>query len=325
MEALSLLLPLVAFVAAVGLVLAIYGIFTADRQVLQERLAGYSHAGTQASVATSSGTSILKQRRFSDIPLVQSLLSERSFADGMAADLAAAGVPLRVGEYLMIRWLSALVLGAAVIFAGLSWLIALPVGVVGFFLPKFYIRRRQQRRVMQFNDQLVDALTMMSNALKSGSSFLQAIDLVAHELPAPIGEEFSQVIAETNVGAPLDEALQNLSRRINSYDLYLVVTAMLVQRQTGGNLAEVLENIAHTIRERMRLLRQVQVLTSEERFSAIVVGLLPLFVLVVLALVSPSYHRPALEQPLGRMILAVGFGLQLVGFLVMRRLTQIDV
>src|SRR5579884_618264 len=279
METLTLILPVVAFLAAVGLVLAVSNLFGAEREVLQERLAGYGATSARSASYTPTGSTILKEREFSGIPIIQGILGASSFAERMAVDLTAAGVPLRVGEYLLIRWICALGLAALALLAGLVWVFAIPVAIVGFYLPKFYIGRRQQQRLRKFEDQLTDALVMMSNALKSGSSFLQAIDMVARELPAPICEEFAQIVAEVGVGAPLDDALTNLTKRIKSYDLYLVVTAILVQRQTGGNLSEVLDNIAYTIRERNRLLRQVQVLTAQQRFSAMIVGFLPLFIL----------------------------------------------
>jgi tight adherence protein B len=326
METLTLVLPIVAFLAAMGLVLAVYNLFGAERNTLQERLDAYgTEGGSRAFTGTGTGSSILKQQEYSQIPLVQSLLGGSSFAEKWANDLVAAAVPLRVGEYLLIRWIVAIGIGVVVAMVGPTWLFAIPAAIIGFYIPKFYISWRQGQRVNKFNDQLVDALTMMANALKSGSSFLQSIDLVARELPAPVCEEFGQVVAEVSVGAGLDEALENLTKRIKSYDLYLVVTAMIIQRQTGGNLSEVLENIAYTIRERLRLLRQVQVLTAQQRLSAIVVALLPLFLLIVLSILTPSYHRPFLEATLGKIMLGVAFVFQVMGFVVMNRLAKIDV
>lgn len=325
METLGLVLPIVAFLAAMGLVLAIYNMFGADRNSIEDRLSGYGQETGHTVGTSANASSILKQREFSGIPLVQSVLSGSAYAEKWAVDLVSAGIPLRVGEYLLLRWIVAIGAGAIVILAGLTWLIAIPVAILGFYVPKFYVVWRQQQRVSKFNDQLVDALTMMANALRSGSSFLQAIDLVAHELPAPVNEEFGQVVAEVSVGAGLDEALGNLTKRIKSYDLYLVVTAMIIQRQTGGNLSEVLENIAYTIRERLRLLRQVQVLTAQQRLSAIIVGLLPLFLLIALSIITPSYHRPFIEATLGRIMLGVAFVFQVLGFVVMNRLAKIDV
>jgi tight adherence protein B len=197
--------------------------------------------------------------------------------------------------------------------------------VLGFYLPRIYVGQRKQARLQRFNDQIVDALTMIANSMRSGTSFLQAFDLVAHELPAPISEEFGQVVAEVSVGATIEESLDNLTKRIDSYDLYLVVSAILVQRQAGGKLAEVLDQIGHTVRERIRILRQVQVLTAQERASAVLVGALPIILLVILLAINPSYHGPFLATTLGRLIMGVGFAFEVFGFIVMNRLAKIDV
>lgn len=325
MAAVSLALPLVVFIAVVAAVLFALGGEKVERRKLQTRLAGYSQTGRQQPQISVEAGTILRQRQFSDLPAFQSVLRQSSFADRLAEDLARAGVPLRVGEYLLIRWICSLGLATVVIVTHRPWVIAVILAVVGFQLPKLYVQRRERSRRVKFNDQLVDALTMMANALKAGASFLQAMDLVAREMPDPIASEFGLVVAEVSVGATMDEALHSLHRRVQSYDLYLVVTAMLVQRQTGGSLAEVLEKIAHTIRERTQILRQVQVLTGEQRMSAIVVGLLPVAIVVALSVLSPDYMNPFLQNPLGRVLLGVAGALDGLGFLVMRRMANIDV
>jgi len=191
--------------------------------------------------------------------------------------------------------------------------------------PRFYVSQRQSQRLQKFNDSLVDALTMMSNALKSGSSFLQSLDLVSRELAPPLSEEFARVVAEVSIGTPVEEALLNLSRRVKSYDLYLTVTAMLVQRETGGNLAEVLENISYTIRERVRLLRQVQVLTAQERMGSYVVGALPVGALIGFSVLSPGYTDIFFKSTVGYAMLGATVALQVIGFMIMKAVAKIDV
>src|SRR5438874_11330541 len=248
METMTLLLPIVAFVAAVGIVLSVYGTATSNRNVLADRLAGYSQPISGNKAIVPAGVSnVLKERNYSGIPIIQDLLSGSGYAERITDDLAAAGLPLRVGEYLLIRWVCAVALAALPSLTGRPEILAVPLGILGYFLPKFYVGRRQGQRISRFNDQLCDALAMMANSMRSGSSFLQAIDLVARELPTPIGDEFGLLVAEAGVGSPIEEALRRLTVRIKSYDLYMAVTAIMVQRQTGGSLAEVLDNIAGTI------------------------------------------------------------------------------
>lgn len=321
-----LILPLVAFAAAVGIALAVYGAATSNRRVLEERLAGYTDSRAATVVlANPSGTGVLKERHQLGIPVLQGLPWGSQYAEKVAADLAAAALPLRVGEFLLIRWLCCLGLAMVPPLVGRPWLLSIPLGLVGFYLPKMYLGRRQGGRLSRFNDQLCDALTMMANAMRSGSSFLQAIDMVARELPAPISEEFGLVVAEAAVGAAMENALNNLTDRMKSYDLYIAVTAIMVQRQTGGSLSEVLETIAATIRDRSRLLRQVQVLTAEVKLSGYVVGLLPVALLVALQFLSPSYYADFLQTFLGKGMLGAAAGLQIAGFLAMQKVSQIDV
>lgn len=326
MATMTLLLPFIAFAAAVGIAMAIYSAATADRRVLQDRLASYDERPrTAVAVAPVPQGGVLKDPDPLGIPLIGSVPWGAGYAKSVSEELAAAAIPLRVGEYLLIRWLCGLALGAVPVFLGRPWILAIPLGLVGFYLPKIHVGRCQAGRLSRFNDQLGDALIMMSNALRSGASFLQAIDLVAKELPAPIGEEFGLVVAEAAVGASMEAALTNLTDRMKSYDLYIAVTAIMVQRQSGGSLAEVLETIAATIRDRTRLLRQVQVLTGEVRMSGYVVGLLPVIMLVALQVITPSYYGDFLTTLTGKLMLGAAFLLQILGFIAMRAVSQVDV
>jgi tight adherence protein B len=328
MEVLPLLTPLVVFLATVELALAAFTLTNGDQRVLRQRLAGYSPTSGPSSIVPDredGNRTILRERQFSRVGVVQAVLDRSSYADRLATELEGAAMPLRVGEYLFLRAACALVLMIPVAIFGVWWPLAIPLALIGFHVPKLYVGRRRQQRLVRFNDSLVDALTMMANALKSGSSFLQAVDLVGRELPPPLSEEFGRVVTEISIGTQVDDLLDHLSKRVPSYDLYLTVTAMQVQRQTGGNLAELLENISYTIRERIRLLRQVQVLTAQERMSAIVVGMLPVVALVGFSLLSPGYIQPFVNSQVGRILLGGAFAFQVVGFVVMNRLAKIDV
>lgn len=327
MAEMSLLLPFIAFIAIAGIGFAIYNASTSDQKVLQERLAGYDGkrpAPAATAVLQNSG-GVLKEPEKLGIPVLQGLPWGANYAGKVADELAAAGVPLRVGEYLLLRWLVCLALGAVPPVIGRPWFLCIPLAVFGFYLPRLYVGRKKGARLSRFNDQLGDALVMMANALRSGASFLQAVDLVSREMPAPIGEEFGLVVAEAAVGAPMEAALNNLTDRIKSYDLYIAVTAILVQRQSGGSLSEVLETIAATIRDRSRLLRQVQVLTGEVRMSGYVVGFLPLGMLVALQIMTPSYYSDFLNTLIGKAMIGAAFVLQILGFLAMKKVAQIDV
>jgi len=315
--------PLATFLTVCVAVWGIYMLATAEQVAVQQRLGKYGSA--QAAARPARTSALLKDRSFSDIGVLDRALRGRGYAERVALDLARAAVPLRVGEYLLIRWIIACALFLFTVLLQGPWLLGLLLAVVGFYLPRFYVARRERGRIRRIEDQLVDALTMMANSLKSGSSFLQAMDLVSRELPPPISQEFAQMVAEVGVGASLEQALRDLSQRVRSYDVYLIITAMTIQRSVGGNLAEVLEKIAHTIRERQRLLRQVVVETAEERFSAYILMILPSLMVVLLSIVNRQYIETLWIDNVGRLLLVGAILMQICGFFIMRRVAEIRV
>ncbi|MHB1133482.1 MAG: type II secretion system F family protein [Chloroflexota bacterium] len=325
--ALDWLLPVAAMLTATLLVYAVYLLVTPQAS-LRERLTAYPSGAAPSAVATVV-TPVglpLKDRSLSGIATLDRYLRGTSYAQRLELDLARAALPMRVGEYLLLRWLGAVVtyLVVTMVFR-VFWPLALVLGALAFLAPRLWLSGREQKRVRAVEDQLVDALTMMANSLKAGASFLQAMEMVATELPPPVSTEFRQVVAEIGVGAPVEQALTDLTERVRSYDLYLIVTAIVVQRRVGGNLAEVMSNIAHTIRERQQLLRQAVVETSEMRLSAYVLIALPIGMFIYLLVTRPGYLQPMLEEGVGRLMMAAAVVMQLVGYWVMRRIADIKV
>ncbi|MDE3077720.1 MAG: type II secretion system F family protein, partial [Chloroflexota bacterium] len=286
-----LALPSLAFLSILLLGLGLYRTVNHGGIVAKQRVAAFAPAmaGGAAHRLSLEGGALFKRTRFSAIGFVDRLLQRRDMGEHLSLELARAALPLRVAEYLLIRWLAAL----AVLLLVRVGTHSLPLGVVGaaigYFAPVLYVRQRQQRRLRQFDDQLVDALVLLANALKSGYSFLQGMETIAREMPDPIGVEFQEALREIRIGGPVDEGLMGIAKRVRSPDFELVVTAMVIQRQVGGNLAEVLANIAYTVRERHRILREVRVLTSQERMSGYIVAALPVALTVLLSMVSPTY------------------------------------
>ncbi|MBI4498703.1 MAG: type II secretion system F family protein [Chloroflexi bacterium] len=316
----------VVCVSTTGLTLALYSVLTRERRLLLRRLNPYhAHAADAAAVPESVPLSVLRHRRFSNIAGIDRLLAQRDFAERIALDLARAGVPLRVGEYLFLLWACGLGIFTAVLAVTDSTILATPAGIAGFFLPRFYVRHRERSRVSRFNEQLVDAIVMITNSLKSGYGFLQGIRAVTRELPDPAAAEFSQLLQELTMGTPAEEALTNLTQRVRSKDLDMVVTAMLIQRQAGGNLAEILDNIAYTIRERLRIQREVRTLTAQERMSGYIIGAMPVFLLVLLSFANRSYVDVLISTPIGHLMLVAAAVLEVIGFLIINRIVAIDV
>ncbi len=316
------LIPIGAFLAMALLVLAVY-VSRRDRAVIPDRLQHYRQR-PEPVPALPVDDSLLKrpeQRR----SLFDWLLRRGELYDQLALDLARAGLPLRVGEYLALR----AGLATALALASFLTLRALPFAIVlagiGFFVPRIFVSMRQQKRVNDFNDQLAEALGLLANSLRSGYSFLQAMEAVTRELPPPISREFRDVIQEMAVGAGAEDALRTLTRRVPSGDLDLVVTAMIIQRRVGGNLGEILDTIGTTIRERLRILREVRTLTAQERTSGYVIGALPIFLMVAISFINRDYVNQLLFTFSGQMMLAVAGVLEVLGFLMIRKIVAIEV
>jgi tight adherence protein B len=259
-------------------------------------------------------------------------------ATRLSTDLARADLKLRPAEFVAVWALTpfAFVAFAFVIGFVLPAFQSLPALVIFFFLgawvPRLYLKRRQAKRLKMFNEQLPDTITLLANSLRAGSSFLQGIELVTRESLPPLSEEFERVVREMNLGQSLESALNNLVRRVASEDLELMVTAINIQSQVGGNLATVLDAIAFTIRERVRIKGEINTLTAMGRYSGYVLTLLPVGLGAILFLISPSYMGGMLESPpsmfglpLGITFFAVGAISMLIGYLLIRRIIDIKV
>ncbi|HEY8693289.1 MAG TPA: type II secretion system F family protein [Chloroflexota bacterium] len=307
--------------------LGVYRIANHGGILARRRVSVFAPARSKAAAADMPGNAplLLHPPRFSNISILDNLLRRKGRGARLSLKLARAALPMRVGEYLLVRCAVALVLGALAGRALGALVPAVAAGLGGYFLPVLYVRARQKKRVRAFDDQLVDALVLMSNSLKTGYSFMQAMESIVREMPEPIGVEFDQALREIRMGGAIEDALLGISERVRSTDFELVVTAMVIQRQVGGNLTEILSNIAYTIRERHRILREVRVLTAQERMSGYIVAGLPVAMVVLLSLLSPSYISSMWAATSGRVIMGVGFVLELLGLLVIRKLVDIEV
>lgn len=232
-------------------------------------------------------------------PLAQidAVVSKGKRGSQMARDLARADIKLTVTEFIGVKILAAVAgvgLGAFVGRAAPEAVVlaALVGGVLFSFIPNIYIGYAAKNRVKKFNDQLGDTITMMANALRSGSSFLQTLDLVSREAPNPTSSEFRRVVQEVSLGLTTEDALQNLLKRVPSDDLDLLITAVGIQMESGGNLAQILDTIGHTIRERVRIKGEIAVLTAQGRISAYVITGLPIGLAIFITVINPAYMAP---------------------------------
>jgi tight adherence protein B len=254
-------------------------------------------------------------------------LSERNRRAGkvtLAEDLAKAGMRLTSSEYLLIQFTLALALGLVGLWIfGFSIPILL-LGAVGFLAPRIYMRRLQEQRQRAFTDQLGNMITLLSNALKTGYSLGQAIEIIAKKAPPPVSDEFEVVTTSIHFGTSVEEALAALGERISSSDLDFIIVAILLHRKVGGNLPEILDNIADTIRDRLRMKREMSVLTAHARGSARLISALPIVLGVIMYAITPKYFTPMLQSPIGWFLIVVAAALVIVGNVLMNRLAKVD-
>lgn len=293
-----------------------------DRSVVQQRLGRYLDEEEAKQVAAAERSTAVGD-------WVNDRVSQFSWSEGISKDLARADLKLRVGEYLAVIVI-AVVGGAAI-----AWLVggralaSAGIGaVIGFFLPRIYVGRQKAARLQRFDDELSDMLNLMVNGLRAGYSTMQAMEAVSKELPPPICDEFRRVVQEMQLGISMEKSLENLTRRIPSKDLDLVVTAINVQREVGGNLAEILGTISHTIRERVRVKGEIRVLTSQAMISAKFLSLMPVIVFIALYFVNRPYIMELLNpatRNIGIPILIVGVVMISLGYFVMTKIATIEV
>ena len=236
------------------------------------------------------------------------------------ADLKMSGA-----EFILIRF-GCLLAPAAIglLRFGLGWQV-LALGVAGYAAPGLWLRMRQRKRLNRFNSQLAGVLLLLSNSMRAGQSFPQAIGTVAEKAGPPTGTEFARVVQEVNLGASVDDGLANMVRRVGSADLELVVTAVSINRSAGGNLAEMLEIISNTIRQRVQTKQEIRALTSQGRMSGWFITALPVFLAAVLYFISPGYFRPMTQHPVGWALLGVAGVLLLIGNFLVRKTVSIEV
>jgi tight adherence protein B len=288
---------------------------------IDERLSRYAGGKAQADEKKKTGK---EQRRDVDVAVLTSDVEDKRLRMKVQRDLARANLKLTFAEYYYMR------LGVAVGLGLVLFVLRDPVSgiigvVLGYFLPRFYVGRRIGGRLGAFNKQLPDTITLLSNSLRAGSSFLQSIELVSRETPAPMGEEMLRVVREVNLGLGMEEALHNMVRRIKSEDLDLMVTAISIQQSVGGNLAEILDTIAFTIRERVRIKGEVNTLTAQGRYSGYLVAFLPIAIAGMINVISPAFMAPLFTNTIGQILVAVGGVMMTIGFFAIRKITDIKV
>ena len=309
---------LAAILLAVGVAFTV----TSERSLVEERLGRYLEDDARATKKEMERTTPVAD-------WVNARLEKSKMGGGIARELAQADLKLRTAEYIIVVIVVGLLTAGIIWYIGGQNIIVAIIGfVIGITLPRIYVRRQQAKRLQHFNEQLADMLNLMVNGLRAGYSTMQAMEAVCREMPSPISDEFRRVVQEMQLGISMEIALDNLLRRIPSDDLDLVVAAMNVQREVGGNLAEILDTISYTIRERVRIKGEIRVLTSQVIYSGRFLAMMPLLISGILWLVNRPYMMEFFN-PETRVVglIALGAGILMIttGYFVMTRIATIDV
>lgn len=324
----ALLIAIIASITLLVIMMLFYNYIMSNRYRVSSRMQQYVEKRPKEEPSLSmvkSNESLPANGWFLLIKSISKHFEALQWSRLMEHKLTQAALPMRGAEFIVICLGIALLVFVILILLSGNFILALLGGVVGFSIPLFILKIKIDQRKKAFNDQLGDTIVLIANALRTGYSFMQAVAMVSREMPKPIGEEFARVLKEMNLGVTTEDALNNMAKRVNSDDLDLVITAVLIQRQVGGNLAVVLDSIANTIRERIKIKGHIKTLTAQGKISGLIIGALPIAIGSVIYVLNPEYVKILFEDPMGRMMLVVGVVSQIIGILVIRKIINIDI
>lgn len=311
--------------------MALYGVSAHPRGSLQRRLGtmlgeGGGGGSFEASPLDFEG---LRPTKVGRTPILASLLQGKSWTAQVVDDLEKADIKLTVSEYVALRVMLALFSALAPLLMlgrGPEGMSAMAVAALaGFMLPSFYVKMSKGRRLKKMENQLIEALSLISNSLKAGFGLLQSFELASRQMDHPIATEIRRTLYDINVGMSNEAALLALAKRSGSNDFDIVITAMLIQQSTGGNLAEILDNVAHTMRERIRIRGEIATLTAQQMLTGMIIGGLPFVMALGFTLISPSYMTPLLHSTEGNVMLIGAGCLELFGILLIKKILAIEV
>ena len=322
------LIPILVFVAVACGAFAAFTLLdqrSARARLIRERLAAEQGQGGRETLA------LLRDEMFSRIPAFDTLLRRSERVSKLQFLLEQAGISMRAGNLLVLCLVSSAVI------ALVGYVLAQPLppqetllltatgAFLGLIVPYSYVTWRRTRRFQKFEALFPEAIDTLARAVRAGHAFTLALEIVCNELNDPAATEFRKLYEEQKYGMPVRDALLNLSERMPLVDVKFFVTAVMLQRETGGNLAEILDNLSYMIRERFKILRQVRVYTAQGRLTMMLLMGLPPTIIVTMLIMNPSFIRPLFADPIGHVLLAAGITLQTVGYFVIRRIIQIQV
>jgi len=290
---------------------------------LDRRLHDVSFGG--ADLDPKDDATVVKHALEGPLPGIDRLLKKSSLGLGLGGLIAQSGVKTTPSAIIVISLMIAAAVGFATKVFVTLWFAAPLAAVFAATTPTLWLTHRRTKRMKRFEEQFPEALDMLSRAIRAGHAFQTAMGMVADELPDPVGPEFKKTFDQQNYGLPLKDALNELSERLKMLDVRFFVTAVMIQRDTGGNLAEILDNLAHVVRERFKILRQVRVHTAHGRFTGYVLLALPAALAVALSFINPEHMALLFNERMGQMMLMGAIVMQTIGFLWIRKVITIEV
>lgn len=324
------LLVVIALTVLLAVFSFVVGIRGRSRSSMEERLDSFrSERQGQALEGTSQEGPVLKQQRsYSGLPLLGALIGQLRGSEQAALSLERAGVPLRVGEYYIIRYAAALlffVIPFVFSMGVMAFVIGAGAAVAGYMLPAIWVGARRGALVKKMDAQMVEMLGMVSNSLKSGYGLMQSFEFASHQMDPPLATELRRMLRDANLGMSSEDALRAMGDRIASPDMDMVLTAISIQRTVGGNLSEILEGVAFTMRERERIRGEIITLTSQQRMTGIIIGGLPVAMGLLFLMINPDYMGLLFTTTAGRVMLLAAVGLEFLGVMSMKRILAIEV
>ncbi|WP_052352884.1 type II secretion system F family protein [Neobacillus dielmonensis] len=319
----NLFVQLLEIVVAVTLVTYIFLKRVTDKQRMTSRLREFlpTAMAKEGEEPHEKAPSVFRN----GIQTVSRVFRNIQFSVKTKKNLLEAGSPLKPEEFFALRLFAAAGAGMIINLLGAAWYLSLLAAVTGFILPNIVMGQKRKKRLARINYQLIEVLGMTANSMRAGFSFLQAMQLVGREVPDPLGPEFDRVVRQISLGIPLEEVFEEMMDRLPNKELEVVVRAILAQRKSGGNLAELLETMEETIRGRVRIVEELHTLTAQGRLSSWVITLIPIGLGIYLALVNKDYFSPMLEHPLGWLMLFVATISTIIGWMFIQKIIRIEV
>jgi tight adherence protein B len=318
---------LIAFLVFVVISVAVFtGISLYDERKAQARiLRDRLSATAQPAEQSLPDAAFLRDEVLSRIPAFDTWLRRSERVSVLQKMLAQGHVDVRAGNFLMLCAVSALVFAALGALAGGNLLFGWAGALLGFFVPYAYASHKRTKRFAQFEEKFPEAIDTLARAVRAGHAFTTALEMIANEVSEPVAGEFRQLYEEQKFGLPVRDALLNLADRVPLVDVKFFITAVMLQRETGGNLAEILDNLSYVIRERFKILRQVRVHTAQGRLTMVLLMGLPPTIVVIMQLLNPGFIQPLFTDPIGHALIVGGITMQTIGYFVIRRIIRIQV